>query len=183
MVCSCGEQKCKWHWEQRGALVCVTCSTCWPLGNLPSWNFHGVSLGTADSNHYWLWRRRWKQLCCCHWRFLEECILSFFLVNGTVFTNSLLWWFFCCCFVGLIICWFTDQDIVELYMFVVQVVIILFVLLQPISNADFIVPVEIDGTVHQVNFFLFCFCLFVCVCICVCVCVCVCVLSICCCFV
>ena len=30
------------------------------------------------------------------------------------------------------------------------VVFVLFVLLQPISNADFIVPVEIDGTVHQV---------------------------------
>ena len=27
--------------------------------------------------------------------------------------------------------------------------------LQPISNADFIVPVEIDGTVHQVSFVVF----------------------------
>lgn len=26
-----------------------------------------------------------------------------------------------------------------------------FFFLQPISNADFIVPVEIDGTIHQVN--------------------------------
>lgn len=40
--------------------------------------------------------------------------------------------------------------------------------LQPISNADFIVPVEIEGTTHQVNY---------CVCLpwrrggCVCVCV------------
>lgn len=29
-------------------------------------------------------------------------------------------------------------------------VVFFFPLLQPISNADFIVPVEIDGTVHQV---------------------------------
>ena len=28
--------------------------------------------------------------------------------------------------------------------------IIFFVLLQPVHNADFIVPVEIDGTIHQV---------------------------------
>lgn len=28
-----------------------------------------------------------------------------------------------------------------------------FIFFQPISNADFIVPVEIDGTVHQVSGF------------------------------
>lgn len=33
--------------------------------------------------------------------------------------------------------------------------------LQPISNADFIVPVEIEGTTHQVEYS-------VCVCVCVC---------------
>lgn len=36
----------------------------------------------------------------------------------------------------------TSDTIVSLLFF--------YVFLQPISNADFIVPVEIDGTVHQV---------------------------------
>ena len=44
---------------------------------------------------------------------------------------------------------------------------------QPISNADFIVPVEIEGTTHQVKSNLQS--MFVCVCICLDISVCVCV--------
>jgi len=29
-----------------------------------------------------------------------------------------------------------------------------FVIFQPVHNADFIVPVEIDGTIHQVSYYL-----------------------------
>ena len=28
-----------------------------------------------------------------------------------------------------------------------------FVIFQPVHNADFIVPVEIDGTIHQVSYY------------------------------
>lgn len=34
--------------------------------------------------------------------------------------------------------------------FVTTYIYLIYFLLQPISNADFVVPVEIDGTVHQV---------------------------------
>jgi len=31
-------------------------------------------------------------------------------------------------------------------------VIVVFVCLQPVSNPDFVIPVEIDGTIHQVRY-------------------------------
>lgn len=39
----------------------------------------------------------------------------------------------------------------QFYFILSDVLIIVFFSLQPISNADFIVPVEIDGTIHQVR--------------------------------
>ena len=33
----------------------------------------------------------------------------------------------------------------------ISFMLVCFVMFQPVHNADFIVPVEIDGTIHQVN--------------------------------
>ena len=46
---------------------------------------------------------------------------------------------------GLIIA--DDKSVINKHFFM----LVCFVMFQPVHNADFIVPVEIDGTIHQVN--------------------------------
>ena len=43
-----------------------------------------------------------------------------------------------------------DKNVISKHLFIF-IMFVCFVIFQPVHNADFIVPVEIDGTIHQVK--------------------------------
>ena len=45
-----------------------------------------------------------------------------------------------------------DDDVGNFFIANISFMFLCFVIFQPVHNADFIVPVEIDGTIHQVQY-------------------------------